>query len=404
MNSKTKEIFQSFILIAIFNFLWVFIHSYINTYLLFSPIYTGAQQDLPRSFFLWNSYADLIVRVGKYGFINTISMFIGIVIIIKNKNSNYTFQSIITGLLFVLNLLFTVIFLPLFKKWNIDISITNMLLYTVYYLVPWILYLLFFNKYYVRGLGHLLKYFSIALFLFILIFIIRNNNIMYKQTAWLSEKNQKKREEFAKSLENEKMNKERTQGDIKKAPKGFTGIKQKYPKIHIYPFKTGIITYNISGKQKGEQTMSFDHYGLRELTISETYKDTFKIKKMLLLDNKYVYAIDLNHNIGNVAKSGLTEEIKEGYRYNKILSIKMGNLKLHQRGRQYFKGKNCTVWVSDNGDTKVWTWMGLILKKVLYQNSLPVSTLEAKEIKTDVAISSEKFLLPPGITFIRYHK
>ena len=149
MNSKTKEIFQSFILIAIFNFLWVFIHSYINNYLVFQPVYTGLQNNIPKSFFLWDSYLNLIVKVGKYGFINTVSMFIGIIIVIKHKNSDYTFQSIITGLIFILNLLFTIIFLPLFKKWEVDISIFNMLLYSVYYLVPWILYLLFFNKYYV---------------------------------------------------------------------------------------------------------------------------------------------------------------------------------------------------------------------------------------------------------------
>jgi len=359
---------------------------------------------MPRAFFLWNSYADLIAKVGKYGFINTVSMFIGIIIIIKHTNSDYMFQSIITGLLFLLNVIFTLIFLPLFKKWGIDISISNMLLYTVYYLVPWILYLLFFNKYYVRGLGHLLKYFSIAVFLFIVIFIIKNNNIMYKQTAWLSEQNNKKREEFSKSIEDVEAKKEEVKEDIKKAPKGFTGIRQRYPKIHIYPFKTGIITYKIDGRQKGKETIYFDHYGLRELTLTETYVDTFKIKKMLLLDNKYVYAIDLDHHIGNVAKSGLTKNMKEGDRYNAILGIRMKNLKLHQNGRQYFKGKNCSIWVSDNGNTKVWTWQGLILKKVLYKNKLPDSILEATDIKTDVRVSNERFLLPPGITFIRYHK
>ena len=275
-------------------------------------------------------------------------------------------------------------------------------------MVPWILFLVIYNKYYISGFGHIVIYFIVGTFFFTILFIMKNNSIVFKETEYKRNLATKEKDVFEKKLvEKEKLNNKihiKENQQVKKE-KELKTIVQKYPKLHIYPFKSGKIEYEISGNVKAKETIYFDHYGLRELTITETdYGDGKKDKQMVLVDNRYIYIIDLNVKIGTIAISNLVKNVGENVDYNDVLKYRLRQLNPVQLGMGYVLGKNCKIWVSKNKKIKIWTWKGLILKKVIYKSNYPSIVYEAKELKINIDIPNEQFRIPEGTKFIKYNK
>ncbi len=398
--SKKKEVFQSLFLIFIFNYLWVFIHSYLTNYILFRPVETDL--NIPSNIFLWSNYITLISEIIKYAFINTLSMFIIILVIIYYKNSDIKFQIFISIFIFVLNLLFSI--LMYFINKNIHISALNLFTYTFYFLIPWVLFLVIYNRYYLTGFAKILLYFTIGTFIFSFLFLMKNNYMAFKKDKFLANqiKNEKKLLTFKMEEKDDSLSIQLQKNAKKNQVKT---IKQKYPDIRIYPFETGIVSYKISGEITAQETIYFDHHGLRELTITETnLGNDMKSKQMVLLDNKYIYIIDLSTKIGTIALSNLTKNISKDDDYYDILKYRLRNLDPVQLGMENYLGKNCKIWISKDNKIKIWTWKGIIMKKIIYKNKMPSVIYEAKDLKTDIKIPENKFRIPPDTKFIRYKK
>jgi hypothetical protein len=129
-----------------------------------------------------------------------------------------------------------------------------------------------------------------------------------------------------------------------------------------------------------------------------------KSKQMVLLDNKYIYIIDLSTKIGTIALSNLTKNISKDDDYYDILKYRLRNLDPVQLGMENYLGKNCKIWISKDNKIKIWTWKGIIMKKIIYKNKMPSVIYEAKDLKTDIKIPENKFRIPPDTKFIRYKK
>ncbi len=406
MKSRTKEIFESIVLIFIFNYLWVFIHSYLNNYLLFRPI--SSDLALPQSIFLWNTYIGLVFKIAKFAFVNSLSMSVVVLFIIFNKNADTKFQTLISLLIFLFNILFFILARFLFK--SIHLSAYNLFTYTLYFLIPWILFLVVYNKYYISGFGHIVLYSVLFTFFFTVVIIMRNNSMVFKEAKYKKEllakeknilQSEFKEKDFSeKSAEVNKQNIPKAK--VKRQPR----IKKQYPDTHIYPFRSGQIYYEISGDGiNAKETVCFDHYGLREATVTETeYSNGKKEKQLILLDNDYIFFVDLNVKIGTIAHSDLIKNLGEDTDYNKILKYRLRQFDPIQVGMGYVLGKNCKIWVSRDKKIKLWTWKGLILKKIIYKKNYPSVVYEAKDIKVDVSIPNEKFEIPKDVKFIRYKK
>ncbi len=173
--------------------------------------------------------------------------------------------------------------------------------------------------------------------------------------------------------------------------------------IRRYPIKSAKLTYNIKSTEgSGIKVLFFDEYGRRESQHETLQKRGKTVKdKMIILNNKKSYTIDLLTNTGQDVSqtTGMTMKMmqlggNDMSATGKKMLEGMGGQKV---GTETFLGKNCEKWeVHTLGKTTMLLWEGIPLKTVTSVIGIK-TTEEATDIKTGLSFSNSDFEPPAGV-------
>ena len=174
---------------------------------------------------------------------------------------------------------------------------------------------------------------------------------------------------------------------------------RRYPKS-----KSGIIKYSISGTIAGTEVVYYEDWGRREAIYTKTTMDlrgvTVDRNTLTLLEDngQWINNIDLN------ARTGLRMKNPQYKEYVGKSRVELENTKrksLKDAGARRAEiervvGKPCIVWAEQYTGNEIYTWNGIILKKVTGSGFSKTTTV-ATEITESVNIPEEKFTIPPDI-------
>ena len=174
---------------------------------------------------------------------------------------------------------------------------------------------------------------------------------------------------------------------------------RRYPKS-----KSGIIKYNISGTIAGTEVVYYEDWGRREAIYTKTTMDlrgvTVDRNTLTLLEDngQWINNIDLN------ARTGLRMKNPQYKEYVGKSRVELENTKrksLKDAGARRAEiervvGKPCIVWAEQYTGNEIYTWNGIILKKVTGSGFSKTTTV-ATEITESVNIPEGKFAIPPDI-------
>ena len=174
---------------------------------------------------------------------------------------------------------------------------------------------------------------------------------------------------------------------------------RRYPKS-----KSGIIKYNISGTIAGTEVVYYEDWGRREAIYTKTTMDlrgvTVDRNTLTLLEDngQWINNIDLN------ARTGLRMKNPQYKEYVGKSRVELENTKrksLKDAGARRAEiervvGKPCMVWAEQYTGNEIYTWNGIILKKVTGSGFSKTTTV-ATEITESVNIPEGKFTIPPDI-------
>ncbi len=174
---------------------------------------------------------------------------------------------------------------------------------------------------------------------------------------------------------------------------------RRYPKS-----KSGIIKYNISGTIAGTEVVYYEDWGRREAIYTKTTMDlrgvTVDRNTLTLLEDngQWINNIDLN------ARTGLRMNNPQYKEYVGKSRVELENTKrksLKDAGARRAEiervvGKPCIVWAEQYTGNEIYTWNGIILKKVTGSGFSKTTTV-ATEITESVNIPEGKFTIPPDI-------
>jgi len=170
-----------------------------------------------------------------------------------------------------------------------------------------------------------------------------------------------------------------------------------------YRIKSGIIEYEMSGAQKGTETVYFDKWGMREAKYTKSSMTimgiTRKTNQLTIMDGEWVYTIDLDKKTGTKTKNPFLKEITEGAGTKDLGEIgeRMMNRMGEQVGSEEVAGKMCEVWEVKDAGSRSWVWNGIPLKTQVNMAGMQI-TMTATRFEEGALIPEDKFAIPAGAT------
>lgn len=178
---------------------------------------------------------------------------------------------------------------------------------------------------------------------------------------------------------------------------------------HRYPIKSCIIEFELTGIQTGRETLYIDDYGKREARYSTTVLgagDTEKKSKtLMLMDESWIYNIDLINNTGIKtinpvhAPIPVRQEFKDMISQNRETMQKAGGKLI---GQEEFLKKKCDVWEVKALHSKTWIWNGIILKSIVSNMGIR-QEVRAVKLQENVKIPPDKLTLPKDLKLTEKH-
>ena len=181
---------------------------------------------------------------------------------------------------------------------------------------------------------------------------------------------------------------------------------QKKANYKVFPFKTGIIEYEKTGKTKGTHIKYIDDYGYKQGDYEETVTKIFgmksKDKNGTVLIGPTVYAIDYKNNTVNKGKNPVYETYANSNGdYDKLGKEAMTALGFSDTGKTgTVLGNKCEIWKGNLGE--IWIWKGLALKSVTKILGIKMEETATK-ITLDVKVPQDKFEVPKNMKVIKNH-
>ncbi|MCL3781909.1 hypothetical protein EMN47_16105 [Prolixibacteraceae bacterium JC049] len=170
-------------------------------------------------------------------------------------------------------------------------------------------------------------------------------------------------------------------------------------KFKRYPFKSGIVQFQYTGKTTGTETLYFDDYGRLEARHTKTTTKVFGVKstenKITILKGSQMTTIDneegTKHTMTNPLLASMAEENIDFEEFGKKMMESLGFQKV---GTETVKGKTCEVW---KGIGTIYTWKGLALRTDMNMMGSKFTIL-ATDIKTNVNVPAKYFAIPKSIS------
>lgn len=177
--------------------------------------------------------------------------------------------------------------------------------------------------------------------------------------------------------------------------------------VKRYRMKSGIVEYEISGPQKGTETLYFDDWGIREATYTNVTVEMMGFKQetntLSILKDGYTYNIDLTKRTGTKIETPLMKELnaraeaegKDMADVGEEMLVRMGGKKV---GTEEFLGKKCDIWVMEQMGSKIWVYNGITLKSITNMMGMEISKV-ATRFEENATIDKSKLDLPTDIKF-----
>ncbi len=177
--------------------------------------------------------------------------------------------------------------------------------------------------------------------------------------------------------------------------------------VKRYRMKSGIVEYEISGPQKGTETLYFDDWGIREATYTHVTVEMMGFKQetntLTILKDGYTYNIDLTKRTGTKIETPLMKELnaraeaegKDMADVGEEMLVRMGGKKV---GTEEFLGKKCDIWVMEQMGSKIWVYNGITLKSITNMMGMEISRV-ATRFEENATIDKSKLDLPTDIKF-----
>lgn len=168
--------------------------------------------------------------------------------------------------------------------------------------------------------------------------------------------------------------------------------------------KTGRIEFALSGMRSGTETMTWDNYGLRQVTDSKTTLSIGNLpprthETRVIRDDDSITILNFENKTA-MKMDHLMEQAKamtggqDMRAYSQEIMAEMGGSKT---GTDSVLGKSCDVWTMTKMGTTLCIWKGLALKTETEMMGVKVSKLATK-IDENVAIDASLFEVPAGFT------
>jgi len=192
--------------------------------------------------------------------------------------------------------------------------------------------------------------------------------------------------------------------ESKNLVKGDVGIDQNINKTNSLElpegckrikFKSGYIKYKQTGFATGEQVLYFDNYGFDNAIFQTMFINQQETKNIIYLTKDWIYQLNETEKkyfkVKNKDNQSFIQFFNETKDINKSIEKLMSQNEGKKLGTEMIAGKLCDIWQVRNA--KSWLWEGLNLKTEM---DFPFGQLifTAYEIKVDVSVPKEKFIIP----------
>jgi hypothetical protein len=168
----------------------------------------------------------------------------------------------------------------------------------------------------------------------------------------------------------------------------------------VFPFKSGIIEYQKTGKTKGSTTKYIDEYGYKQADFGESVTKVFghktEEKEGTILIGPTVYTIDYENNKINKGKNPVyaTYANSKG-NYDELGKKSMKALGFKDSGTtETILGKKCEIWTGSLGEICVWKGLALRTKTKFLGMKMEETAIK---ISLDVKVPKDKFEVPKNM-------
>lgn len=167
-----------------------------------------------------------------------------------------------------------------------------------------------------------------------------------------------------------------------------------------YYQKSGKLVQKLTGSATGTQTIIWDDYGNKELTMSDMSMMGMSQKQSSLIIGKDMYSWNSMEPTVAHMQNGIAEEYQKR-NYTADDFAQLANEMMEQSGfvkkdNETLMGKECTVWENSQG-IKVWGWKNLTLQMTM--NAMGMSLkYEPVSLDLDINIPAGTFDLPKDKT------
>ncbi|MCF6239812.1 MAG: hypothetical protein L3J74_00535 [Bacteroidales bacterium] len=167
-----------------------------------------------------------------------------------------------------------------------------------------------------------------------------------------------------------------------------------------YYQKSGKLVQKLTGSATGEQTIIWDDYGVKELTISKINMMGMSMEQYTLYINNDLYTWgNQEPTVKHFSDDAVKELTKRKYTaddYANLGKEMMKQSNFIEKGKETVLGKNCIVWENPDG-IKLWGWKNLTLKMEMNVMGMSLK-YEPVSLDIDISIPSETFDLPKDKT------
>ena len=176
-----------------------------------------------------------------------------------------------------------------------------------------------------------------------------------------------------------------------------------YPRRYLV--ESGIVDYEISGVQKGTETVYFDRWGWREAKYTNSEISvagiTRKENKFTILDGEWIYNIDLERRTGTKTKNPMLEKFIAAAKNQDKSLTELGEEMMRRMGGERngtdtVAGQPCDIWVVKQMASRSCVWNGVTLRTEATMGGMQI-TSTATRFQANAAIPAEKFLIPGDI-------
>jgi hypothetical protein len=176
-----------------------------------------------------------------------------------------------------------------------------------------------------------------------------------------------------------------------------------YPKRYLV--ESGIIEYELTGPQKGTETVYFDKWGWREAKYTNSELSiagiTRKESKLSFMDGDWIVNVDLERRTGTKIKNSLLPQFieaakKKGQTMTELGEEMLSNMGGQKVGTDQIAGKTCDVWETKSLGSRSCVWHGVTLMTQTNMAGMQI-TSTATRFEENASIPADKFVIPGDV-------